>query len=57
MINTPKNEKNIMKEINRLKEELENNLRKEDLLSRKNLELSQQLDRIINIYLREYCNY
>lgn len=57
MINTQKNEKNIMKEINRLKEELENNLRKEDFLSRKNLELSQQLDRIINIYLREYCNY
>ncbi|ARE88368.1 Spo0E family sporulation regulatory protein-aspartic acid phosphatase [Clostridium formicaceticum] len=57
MINTLRNEQNIIEEINRLKKALENNLEKEDILSKNNLELSQQLDRIINIYLREYCSY
>ncbi|ARE88373.1 Spo0E family sporulation regulatory protein-aspartic acid phosphatase [Clostridium formicaceticum] len=57
MINVLINEQNNMKKINRMKKELESNLEKEDILSKSNLELSQQLDSIINIYLKEYCNY
>lgn len=57
MINRLINEKNIVKEIDRLKEELEDNLEKEDILSKNNIVLSQKLDEMINIYIREYCNY
>ncbi|ABR49401.1 hypothetical protein Amet_3263 [Alkaliphilus metalliredigens QYMF] len=56
MINTLRNEKRSREEIDTLRKELGNNLEKEALLSRNNLALSQQLDKIIVGYLREYCN-